>query len=65
MITVTVKNILIGVCSDENTERAFVKYYDRELSDIDLDKIMEGKKVGDYKLDYMPLIDSNFLKVLK
>ena len=65
MITVTVKNTLIGVCSDENTARSFLKYYDREINEIELDAIMEGKNVGDYKVDYMPLIDRKFLNILK
>ena len=65
MITVTVKNVLIAVCSNENVARSFVRYFDKKLTDEDMEEIMEGKKHKDFKLDYMPLIDEKFMSILK
>lgn len=65
MITVTVKGILIGICSDENVARSFVRYFDKSLTDDDMEEIMEGKKHKEFKLDYMPLVDEKFMSILK
>ena len=65
MITVTVKGILIGICSNEAVARSFVRYFDKSLTDDDIEAIMTGKEFKDFKADYMPLIDEKFMSILK
>lgn len=65
MITATLKNVLIAVCSNENVARSFVRYFDKSLTDEDIEAIMTGKEFKDFKLEYMPLVDEKFMSILK